>query len=181
MITATKNLENDHIHILKLIDVMKSIVQSESPDVEHIEKIIVLIRKYADGLHHAKEENYLFPALEEKGFSSTKGPVAMMLYEHVQGRNFVNEISKNVELIKKGIEPALDVVYRNMSGYAELLTNHIAKENNVLFRMADNAFSETEQRNLLDQFESIERNQAAGENVSDYVAEINALASYYNV
>jgi hemerythrin-like domain-containing protein len=181
MNTATKNLENDHIHILKLIDVMKSIVQSESPDVEHIEKIIVLIRKYADGLHHAKEENYFFPALEEKGFSPTRGPVAMMLYEHVQGRNFVKGISESVELFKKGIEPAIDDIYRNMSGYAELLTNHISKENNVLFRMADNALSEMEQKKLIDKFVSIERDQAAGENVNDYIAQINALASYYNV
>ena len=30
MNTATKNLENDHIHILKLIDVMKSILTTKN-------------------------------------------------------------------------------------------------------------------------------------------------------
>jgi len=178
---ATKNLENDHIHILKLIDVMKSMVKSEKPDVKHIDKIIDIIRNYADGLHHAKEENHFFPALEEKGFSPNKGPVAMMLYEHTQGRNFVKGISDNVELFKKGIEPALDDVYRNMSGYAELLTNHIAKENNVLFRLADNALTDDEQKYLLAQFESIEQSCPDGRKVSDYVDQINDLALYYNV
>jgi hemerythrin-like domain-containing protein len=181
MNTATKNLENDHVYILKLIDVMRSIVQSEKPDVEHIEKVIIIIRNFADGLHHAKEENHFFPALEEKGFSRDKGPVAMMLFEHNQGRIFVKGISESVELYKKGIEPALDDIYRNMSGYAELLTNHIAKENNVLFRLADNILTETEQNNLLYKFEGIERKQAAGENINDYVAQIKDLASHYKV
>lgn len=181
MNTATKNLENDHVHILKLIDVMKSIVQSGKPDVENIEKIVILIRAYADGLHHAKEEEYFFPALKEKGFPSDRGPVAMMLYEHSQGRNFVKGIADNVELFKKGTKPALDEVFRNMSGYSELLTNHIAKENNVLFRMADNALTESEQKNLLDKFEKVENNRTDANKLNDYIAQINDLASNYNV
>ena len=44
-----------------------------------------------------------------------------------------------------------------MSGYAELLNNHITKENNILFRMADNVLSDAEQENLLREFESIEK------------------------
>ena len=35
-----------------------------------------------------------------------------------------------------------------MRGYIVLLRNHIAKENNVLFRMADNVLSEEEQQEL---------------------------------
>jgi len=181
MNTATKNLENDHIHILKLIDVMRSIVQSGKPDVELIEKIIILIRGYADGLHHAKEEEYFFPALKEKGFPSDRGPVAMMLYEHSQGRKFVKGIADNVELFKKGSKPALEGIFRNMSGYSELLTNHITKENNVLFRLADNALTEAEQQNLLDKFESIEGGSVAGSKLNDYIDQINDLARHYNV
>jgi hemerythrin-like domain-containing protein len=178
MNTATKNLENDHVHILKLIDVMKSIVRSGNPDVEHIEKIIVLIREYADGLHHAKEEEYFFPALKEKGFPSDRGPVAMMLHEHSQGRNFVKGIADNVELFKQGKESALEDIFRNMSGYSELLTNHIAKENNVLFRMADNALTDSEQKNLLDMFGKAERD---GNQLNGFIAQINDLAKHYNV
>ena len=45
-----------------------------------------------------------------------------------------------------------------MAGYAELLQNHISKENNILFRMADNALSEKDQQDLLKQFEEAEKN-----------------------
>jgi hemerythrin-like domain-containing protein len=63
MNTATKNLEDDHIHVLKLTDVMEAITRSEKTDIEHMESIIDIIRNFADGLHHAKEENLFFPML----------------------------------------------------------------------------------------------------------------------
>ena len=54
---ATQNLENDHQHILKLIEVMEAIVKITEPTISHLEEVVALIRQFADGLHHAKEEN----------------------------------------------------------------------------------------------------------------------------
>ncbi len=181
MNTATKNLEDDHIWVLKLTDVMKAVTLSGKPEINHIEDIIDIIRNFADGLHHAKEENILFPALEQKGFSAQQGPVAVMLHEHIQGRNFVQGMAGNLELYKTGNKSALQEIYWNMSGYAELLISHIKKENNILFRMADNALTESEQKKLLEQFEAIEQNRSKGEKVSDYINRINALAIFYKI
>ncbi len=181
MKNATKNLENDHIYILKLIDVMKAVTNSEKPDIGDIESIVDIIRNFADGLHHAKEENIFFPALESKGFSPHQGPVAVMLYEHIQGRNFVKGIAENLELYRKGDETALDHIYQNMLGYANLLSGHIAKENNILFRMADNALSDNEQKKLLEQFEKEEQIRPEGSRVNDYINRINTLATFYKI
>jgi hemerythrin-like domain-containing protein len=181
MNTATKNLEDDHIYVLKLTDVMKEFVRSQKTDAEHIESIIDIIRNFADGLHHAKEENLFFPALEKKGFSAQQGPVAVMLHEHIQGRNFVKGMSDNLEILKSGKKEALTDIYQNMSGYADLLVNHIAKENNILFRMADKSLSESEQTELLAQFEAIEKNRPAGSGVNDFTDRISSLAQFYNV
>ncbi|MGD0756047.1 MAG: hemerythrin domain-containing protein [Bacteroidales bacterium] len=181
MNTATKNLEDDHIWVLKLTDVMKAVILSGKPEINHIEDIIDVIRNFADGLHHAKEENIFFPALEKKGFSAQMGPVAVMLQEHIQGRNFVQGMAENLELYKKGNKAALQEIYRNMSGYAELLVNHIEKENNILFHMADNALSDIEQDNLLHQFEAIEQIRPEGGKVDDYINLIKALAIFYNI
>lgn len=181
MNNATKNLENDHIHILKLTDVMRAIVSSERADTEHLENIVDIIRNFADGIHHAKEEKLFFPAMEEKGFSPQQGPVAVMLNEHIQGRNFVKGISDNLKLFNNGDKAAVSGIYQNMSGYADLLVNHILKENNILFRMADKVFSEVEQKNLLDRFESIEHDRPEGSGVTDYINRINSLALIYKV
>jgi hemerythrin-like domain-containing protein len=181
MNTATKNLEDDHIHVLKLTDVMKAVANSSKPDVKHIEEIIEIIRNFADGIHHTKEENLFFPALESKGFSAEQGPVAVMLHEHIQGRSFVKGIADNLELYKKGDKAALVEIYINMLGYTDLLFNHIKKENNILFRMADKVLSDPEQEKLLKQFETIEQNRPAGTRVEDYINRINALALIYKV
>ena len=82
MNSATKNLENDHVYILRLIDVMEIITKSIRPDIGDLESIVNLIKNYADGSHHAKEENLLFPLLAQRGFSREQGPVAVMLQEH---------------------------------------------------------------------------------------------------
>jgi hemerythrin-like domain-containing protein len=181
MNNATKNLEDDHIYVLKLTDVMKAVTRSEKPDIKHIEEIIDIIRNFADGLHHAKEENLFFPALESKGFSAQQGPVAVMLNEHIQGRNFVKGIADNLELYKKGNKATLEKINQNMSGYADLLVNHITKENNILFRMADNVLSEIEQKSLAEQFDSIEQNRQAGARMVDYINRINTLALSYKL
>lgn len=181
MRTSTQNLENDHIYVLKLIDVMRALTTSGSTDAGHMESIIDIIRNFADGLHHAKEEELFFPALEKKGFSAQQGPVAVMLHEHVQGRNFVKGMTENLDQYRNGNKEALKGVYQNMNGYADLLVNHISKENNILFRMADKVLSDEEQKRLLVSFESIELNRKEGMHVSDYIERINGLALVYKV
>jgi hemerythrin-like domain-containing protein len=178
---STKNLEDDHVHILKLTEVMKNMTQQDVPDSDDIENVVELIRNFADGLHHAKEENIFFPALGEKGFSTQQGPVAVMLSEHVQGRNFVKGIVTNLEAYKNGNKDAVTGINQNMLGYANLLNNHILKENNILFRMADNALSDAEQKELLEKFETVEQSLPEGKRTIDYINRINILSTTYKI
>lgn len=179
MNTATQNLENDHLQILCLIDVMERITQVRDPDVEHLEMIVKVIREFADGLHHAKEEQLLFPLMVQKGFSMESGPVAVMLHDHREGRNFVKAMAENILLFKQGKPGALKAVYDNMLGYADLLRNHIAKENNVLFRMADKAFTHAEQESLLLDFAKLDFSHQNSPGKEVYIAMIDKLASVY--
>jgi hemerythrin-like domain-containing protein len=179
MNTATQNLENDHVHILRLTDIMLAMVEQKCTETDHFELAVNLIRKFADGLHHAKEEELLFPLLGEKGFSPEHGPVAVMLMEHVQGRNFVKGITDGIVALKKGKSGAIQLVYENLSGYATLLENHISKENNILFRMADQMFSADEQQTLIDQFAVVESGADPEFNAENSIAKIDFLASIY--
>ena len=180
MNTATKNLEQDHESILKLIDVIEAMTTHTDPDIADYEEVVDLIRNFADGLHHAKEETLFFPLMAERGFSMKQGPIAMMLSEHEQGRNYVKGISENIRLLKEGDLSALNMIYRNMLGYCELLRNHIAKENNVLFRMADNALSEEDQQTLLTQFGQVENQGSANHQKNDFIARIEKLTQIYH-
>jgi hemerythrin-like domain-containing protein len=180
MNSATKNLEDDHVYVLKLIDIMEVMTQSSEPVISDLEEAVEIIKKFADGLHHAKEESLLFPLMAEHGFSIQQGPVAMMLHEHTLGRNFVKEMTENIDLFKNGDLSALALVYQNMLGYGELLRNHIAKENNVLFRMADQALSAGDQESLLIEFVKIENQNSLNNQKKDFIARIEKLNQVYN-
>ena len=84
MNTATENLEDDHVHILRLIDVMEHITNWMILISDHLERIVEIIKNFADGIHHAKEETISSHACQ-KGFSLTQGPVAVMLNDMLQG------------------------------------------------------------------------------------------------
>ena len=124
---ATDNLIDDHTIIQEVMNIMERITSAKEPDVEHLEFIVTFIREFADGCHHAKEEGLLFPKLVAKGIPKDHGPIGMMLMEHEEGRNFVKGMADNLELYKSGNKEALKAVYRNMTGYVNLLRDHIAK------------------------------------------------------
>jgi hemerythrin-like domain-containing protein len=174
MITATQNLENDHVYILKLIDTMEIATMQERPVIENLKTMVSLIRNFADGLHHAKEENLLFPKMEERGYSSQVGPVAVMLHEHVIGRDYVKGMSEGIEEYENGNFQALNRIYENMNGYIELLREHIQKENNILFRLANNALSQNDQQELITKFAEVEA--AANTN---HIEQILNLENFY--
>ena len=91
------------------------------------------------------------------------------------------EMTNNISLYKGGNISALGKIYSNMAGYAELLRNHIGKENNILFRMADRALSETDHQELLKQFQEAEKNHSSGSSSEEYIQRIEQLASAYGV
>ena len=176
---ATRNLEEDHVNILKLIDVMESMTRVNEPNIAHLEEVVELIRDFADGTHHAKEESLLFPLMAERGFSMQQGPIAVMLHDHAEGRNFVKGITENIRLLKEGDLPAINLVYYNMLGYNELLRNHIAKENNVLFMMADRFLTEEKQAEIFEEFEKMEIEKIGEGKHEEYHKLLNELQQIY--
>lgn len=179
MKTATQNLENDHIYILRLMDVMEIMVLNNVTDVAHFEMMVNLILKYADEFHHAKEEQLLFPLLVKKGFSNEQGPVSVMLHDHAEGRNFVKEIVAEIARYKKGDESVLPELYRNTQEYIDLMRTHIAKENKVLFRMADHMISADDMEELRKQFESVEKADYGDDKIKQYITDIEGLEVVY--
>jgi hemerythrin-like domain-containing protein len=179
METATKNLENDHVYILRLIDVMERMVLEISTELKHIELAVNLIKNYADGFHHSKEEYLLFPLLVRKGFSVDQGPVSVMLHEHAEGRKFVKGMEDEINNIKNGDESSFTILYENMQGYIDLLRAHIGKENKVLFRLADKALTQDEQEELLKEFSALETAVVGKQQILRFKTGIEGLEAIY--
>lgn len=150
--TATTALRSEHNHILAMIACLRAACaaseKSASFDAETFRKGVDFIRNYADAWHHAKEEDMLFPALEEEGMPRDGGPIAVMLHEHTLGRTYVRQVADHLDAAANGDEQARSVVLRFTLAYANLLTQHIQKENNILFDMADQILTPEVQAHL---------------------------------
>jgi hemerythrin-like domain-containing protein len=93
--------------------------------------------------------------MADRGFPLRGGPIAVMLHEHEMGRAFIKGIAEGAAKI--GNDPvAAKQIAENAKGYIELLRNHIGKENNILFPMADRALSAEDQADLGKAFEKHE-------------------------
>ena len=158
---ATKQLTEEHKSIKLMLsiieEVCKRLESGEKVDPEHLDKIVEFIRIFADKCHHAKEEDFLFPAMEKAGVPKEGGPISVMLTEHDYGREYVRGMSQAITKYKSGDAEASAEIVKNAMGYVELLTQHIYKEDNILYPIADKFLSEERQEELYEEFEKIEK------------------------
>lgn len=124
------------------------------------------IKGFADGCHHVKEEQVLFKTMSEYGIPSQGGPIAVMLSEHEQGRRFTRGMREAALRLASGDASARGDVVQNARGYAALLRQHILKENNVMFPMADQVIPLSEQDAVFEGFERVEHEET-GEGVHE--------------
>lgn len=103
-----------------------------------VRALLEFLREYADHDHHAREERVLFPWLAQHGLPPELGPVAVMLHEHDEGRALLRHLfaaSKHLQLDANVREEFAT----HAENYCRLLYEHIDKETNVLFALADRA------------------------------------------
>ena len=146
MKNITQILSDEHQIILKVIDAVNSecdeLEKGKTLDISFFQKTINFIKNYADKFHHAKEEDILFKAMLENVEHLHCNPIPVMLHEHDEGRTFVYGMEQGVS------ENNTDKIIQNARGYGMLLRDHIYKEDNVLYPMAEEALSD-EQKELV--------------------------------
>jgi hemerythrin-like domain-containing protein len=156
----TETLKHEHQIVLLIMQAaeseVKHIAETGSLRHERIEQIVDFSKNFTDRCHHAKEEKHLFVMLQQRGIPSGSGPVAMMLAEHEMGRKLIRTIAEALLDARAGKASAMTSVKDNLKAYVELLRNHIQKEDNVLFPMADRLLSAADQQALAAEFERVE-------------------------
>jgi hemerythrin-like domain-containing protein len=98
---------------------------------------VTLFRVLADSFHHGREEEILFKAMHESGMPYERGPLSVMLREHDEGRKCVSALSEIATAPGPLSASNLEGIRYYAAAFAELLSSHIAKEDNVLYPMAE--------------------------------------------
>jgi hemerythrin-like domain-containing protein len=159
----TEQLKEEHQAIKVMLRISEKACQKlesgEEVNPEHLEQMVEFIRVFADKCHHGKEEDLLFTAMEEAGIPKESGPIGVMLTEHDMGRGYVRGMSEAVTQYKAGDRKASSAIVENARNYIALLTQHIDKEDHILYPMADMHLSEERQKELVEEFERVEREE----------------------
>lgn len=126
----------------------------------------VFMKGFIDACHHNKEEGVLFPAMVEKGLSKETGPVAVMLADHETGRELSQKMRLAAERLQAGDVRSRDALVMTATSYVSHLRQHIYKEDNILFPLAEKVIPFDQQQQILEGFSYFERD-ATGENMHE--------------
>jgi hemerythrin-like domain-containing protein len=138
---AIETLMREHRTIEKVIDALTAFTQETrrrgATARGELARFVAFLRRYADDIHHGKEEEILFRTMADHGFPTDGGPLAVMLGEHARGRALVAVLASATE----GTAPWSDEDRRRIAeaaaAYGALLRSHIHKEDAILYPMAE--------------------------------------------
>lgn len=142
----TQALVNEHRLILRMIDLLEHnaplTAEGRYRNWQFYLDGVDFIRNYADKFHHAKEEDILFEAMIKNGMPRDNSPVAAMLMEHDQGRAYVRAMETAAREAQHGKTGRDRVIAENALAYAQLLREHISKEDTILYPLAERVIPE---------------------------------------
>jgi hemerythrin-like domain-containing protein len=150
---ATADLRHEHEVILRGLDVLERLAErlaaGQPVGEATLRGLVELLQTFADRCHHGKEEDHLFPAIRAKGLGDN---LAVFLDEHEEGRGYVRTLAS-------GGAPSGERAAAARR-YVGMLRDHIQRENEVLFPLADELFSPDEHAALARAYEDVEREVA---------------------
>ena len=181
---ATRILRDEHEGILAMLAVVEAAAlrlrDGKPIPIDLMFNAAEFFRNFADKCHHGKEEDRLFPKMVQYGIPDIGGPIGVMKAEHVQGRALTRAMRVASEDYAKGNANVVPGLVENTLEYVELLRAHIAKENNVLFPIADQIIPGAEQRELArvyDEFEANVMGAGVHERYHAMIAEYQKIAA----
>lgn len=144
-----KKLVEEHTLIKRWLNLIPEVIKSLNAESNGVWEVINeganFIRFYADKFHHAKEEDILF-----KYFDESLGIIKAMLEDHEIGRGYVRTLIASAgKKDKSGITNSL-------LAYQKLLSEHIKKEDEILYPWMDRNLSLNQIGQLFSKFNEVE-------------------------
>ena len=155
MNTPIDQLEAEHRIIEKVLRALRGLSdrmeRGEVINPDALDRIMEFLVTFADRRHHHKEEKCLFPALVVRGVPQDQGPLGIILQEHSTSRALLSHLrrARNTRTDSEFVDLART--------YVDLATEHIRKEDSVLYRVARTLLDDVSMRMLQAEFIQAER------------------------
>ncbi|MBT4970563.1 MAG: hypothetical protein HOM80_16275 [Bacteroidetes bacterium] len=140
-----KQLVDEHVNIMQVIycipDIIELIGKSVDLDKNLVLNTVRFIQEYADKYHHAKEEDILFDYADK-----SLEIINVIKEDHTTSRNHMKAV---IEAVERGDK---NEIANRMTAYAKLLTEHIKKEDEILYPWIDRSLTTTQVGELFQKF-----------------------------
>ena len=137
-------LRKEHDKVLKILDNLESNLNKK--DIRQSKNNINILQKEFDKHSLNKEEKVLFPEIE-KFMPRDGGPTGMMIIEH-------KGLTESIKMFKD--EKDINNLIETGSHIINLLREHIDKENNMLFMIAEMHLNDKQKEIIIKKFKEID-------------------------
>jgi len=155
---ATADLRSEHKGVARMLGIMDAMAararRGEHVELDDLEHVIEFLRVFVDTCHHTKEEQLLFPAIRATGMISAEPTLALLLQDHVHGREGVARIHAALTDLPELADA--------LTAYTTLLRAHIAREEADCFDVADRELPTAVQEELEQGYDRIEAEVVGG-------------------
>ncbi|NWQ41371.1 hemerythrin domain-containing protein [Bacillus sp. EB106-08-02-XG196] len=129
-------------------------IEEDSTSDNTFAELIMKVNEFKAALdpHSEREEGVLFPMMGVY-IGTTSGPIAVMEYEHDQAKAKIHEFLEKADSTQT-VEEKKNLAELVKNAYY-ILTEHFAKEENVLFPMAERMLSDDEKEELYQKIQEI--------------------------
>ena len=153
-----QKLVSEHGPLRNRLEVLFSLsntVEVEAEKEAPFEELIKEVMNFSKELefHSVREENYLFRMMEVY-IGKNGGPIAVMEYEHEQANGFISEFLKNTQGSKQSADSMIQNSSLIKNAYHTLL-DHFSKEEQILYPMAEQLFTQEEKEEFLQKVSAI--------------------------
>lgn len=143
-------LMDEHKYIKRVIALIPALAARFAAGIAEVDKrtalqIVDFVRNFADRYHHAKEEDLLF-----KQFDEGADIIQAMYTEHETGRAHIRAA---VEAMERG---DARTAREQLTAYGALLSEHIRKEDEILYPWMDRGLSDSQIGQLFGKFRDVE-------------------------
>lgn len=143
-------LVDEHVTIKRWLALIPSVADNIDLAIDEGVAVIVdgidLIKSYADRLHHGKEEGILF-----RYFDDSEKIFQVIYEDHRIARNHVKEMLTAIN------NKDVLALSEHLTAYGLLLTEHIKKEDEILFPWLDRKLTAGQIAELAEKFDAVDR------------------------
>jgi hemerythrin-like domain-containing protein len=148
-------LVDEHVLIKRWVALIPEVLRVADVDAPEDRRMLFegvdFIRNYADSFHHAKEEDILFTY-----FDQTQTIIQAMLADHETARHHVRQLVEAIEQRRS------EHIAEHLVAYGELLSDHIKKEDEILYPWMDRELTTTQVGELFSRFASVDESVGPG-------------------